>query len=216
MELDRLLWRDGNHVAVKQLVEDFARYIYLPRLRDSQVLLESIREGIRLVTWANDGFALADEYDSAAVRYKGLRGGQIIDSIDPHGTSLLVKSDIASYQLDAERASLRGDAGGDVGGDGGKQASGDGATSIPGQPLPIKTPIRFHGAVVLDPTRVGRDAGRIADEVIAHLSGLIGSDVKVTLEIHADVPEGVPDNVVRTVTENCRTLKFSDQGFEKD
>ena len=32
--------------------------------------------------------------------------------------------------------------------------------------------------------------------------------VTVTLEIEASVPGGVPDNVVRTVTENGRTLKF--------
>jgi hypothetical protein len=38
----------------------------------------------------------------------------------------------------------------------------------------------------------------------------------VTLEIEARIPEGVPDNVVRTVTENSRTLKFSVQGFEKE
>jgi hypothetical protein len=44
-------------------------------------------------------------------------------------------------------------------------------------------PKRFYGTVTLDATRVGRDAGRIADEVIAHLSGLMGSSVKVTLEI---------------------------------
>jgi hypothetical protein len=67
---------------------------------------------------------------------------------------------------------------------------------------------------MLDPTRVGRDAGRIADEVIAHLAGLVGSDVKVTLEIQAHIPNGAPDNVVRTITENGRTLKFTAQGFE--
>ena len=37
----------------------------------------------------------------------------------------------------------------------------------------------------LDPTRAGRDAGRIADEVFAHLAGLVGADVTVTLEIEA-------------------------------
>jgi len=63
---------------------------------------------------------------------------------------------------------------------------------------------------------VGRDAGRIAEEVIAHLVGLTGADVSVTLEIQAHVPGGVPDNVVRVVTENGRTLKFSSQGFEED
>jgi hypothetical protein len=68
----------------------------------------------------------------------------------------------------------------------------------------------------LDASRVGRDAGRIADEVIAHLTGLVGSNVTVTLEIEATIPTGVPDNVVRTVTENSRTLKFKTQGFENE
>ena len=54
------------------------------------------------------------------------------------------------------------------------------------------------------------------DEVISHLSGLIGAKVTVTLEIEAEVPSGAPDNVVRTVTENSRTLKFTSQGFEKE
>jgi hypothetical protein len=75
---------------------------------------------------------------------------------------------------------------------------------------------RFHGTVALDPTRVGRDASRIADEVIAHLSGLVGAEVRVTLEIEAEIPSGAPDQVVRTVTENSRTLKFMSHGFEKE
>ena len=66
------------------------------------------------------------------------------------------------------------------------------------------------------PTRVGRDASRIADEVIAHLAGLVGAEVTVTLEIEAEIPDGAPDNVVRTVTENSRTLKFTSQGFERE
>ena len=77
-------------------------------------------------------------------------------------------------------------------------------------------PKRFYGTVALDATRVGRDAGRIADEVIAHLVGLVGSSVKVTLEIEADVSSGVPENVVRAVIENSRTLKFSSYGFEQE
>ena len=77
-------------------------------------------------------------------------------------------------------------------------------------------PKRFHGSVILDTARAGRDASKIADEVIAHLAGLVGATVTVTLEISAEVPDGVPDQAVRTVTENCRTLKFSDQGFEKE
>lgn len=82
-------------------------------------------------------------------------------------------------------------------------------------PSPDK-PKRFHGTVHLDPTRVGRDASRIADEVITHLSGLVGAEVKVTLEIEPRIPLGATDQIVRTVTENGRTLKFVSQGFEKE
>ena len=61
-----------------------------------------------------------------------------------------------------------------------------------------------------------RDASRIADEVIAHLAGLVGATVKVTMEEEAEIPSGATDNVVRTVTENSRALKFTSQGFEKE
>ena len=47
MELDGVpLWR-GDSVAIKQLVEDFGRYLYLPRLKESSVLLGAIRDGCR-------------------------------------------------------------------------------------------------------------------------------------------------------------------------
>jgi hypothetical protein len=75
---------------------------------------------------------------------------------------------------------------------------------------------RFHGTVRLDAARVGRDASRIADEVIAHLAGQVGAEVSVTLEIEASLPGGANDQIVRTVTENSRTLKFTNHGFEKE
>ena len=60
-------------------------------------------------------------------------------------------------------------------------------------PSPKATqPNRFHGTANLDATRVGRDASRIADEVIAHLAGLVGARVTVTLEVEAEVPAGRP------------------------
>ena len=79
----------------------------------------------------------------------------------------------------------------------------------------MTAPKRFHGTVNLDPNRLGRDAGRIGDEVVAHLAGLVGANVRVTLEIEAEVGAGIPEQTVRTVTENCRTLKFSGHGFEE-
>ena len=219
MELDRVpLWR-GDHVPIKQIVEDFARYLYLPRASDPTVLLKSICDGVALLTWEHDAFAIADSFDAEAKRYRGLRGGQLVSMPDADAPGLLVKPDVARQQLDAEKPQPAG--GGEAvhpgtGGDGPAPADGPG----PGVPPPDKPtatqPVRFHGTVPLDSTRVGRDASRIADEVISHLAGLVGARVTVTLEIQAEVPSGAPDHVVRTVTENSRTLKFTNQGFEKE
>jgi len=83
--------------------------------------------------------------------------------------------------------------------------------------LPVaKVVRRFYGTRSLDPQRVSRDADQIANEVVQHLVSLVDASVEVKLEISADVPSGVPDDVVRTVTENAKTLKFDQHGFEED
>jgi hypothetical protein len=48
------------------------------------------------------------------------------------------------------------------------------------------------------------------------LVGLVGANVKITLEIEAEIPGGAPDHAIRTVTENSRTLKFTSQGGEME
>ncbi|CUS37815.1 Swt1 family HEPN domain-containing protein [Candidatus Nitrospira nitrificans] len=220
LELDQVpLWR-GDHVAIKQLIEDFARYVYLPRLREPAVLIEAIRDGLRLLMWPDDSFAYAESFDETAGRYRGLRCGQPVNVSEDNLSGLLVRPTTALKQREVETGAIQGEgAKGPFNGEGLKTGvSGSDATSptngTASQEIP--KPKRFHGSVILDPTRVGRDAGRIADEVISHLVGLMGSDVTVTLEIEARIPNGTPDNVVRTVTENSRTLKFTSQGFEEE
>jgi predicted AAA+ superfamily ATPase len=216
MELDRVpLWR-GNHVSIRQLAEDFAKYLYLPRLADSVVLLSAIRDGVSLKTWETDSFAFADSFDEAAGRYRGLRCAQGINLPDVDAPGLVIKTDIARKQLDAEKLGPTSEPHATSGTPTTPITPDGKGKGIAATPPSAPKPKRFHGAVTLDPTRVGRDASRIADEVIAHLSGLVGADVRVTLEIEADIPAGAPDNVVRTVTENSRTLKFSNQGFERE
>ena len=83
--------------------------------------------------------------------------------------------------------------------------------------IAVTTDVTAAGGRRSTPRRRGlRGTFLFAEEVVAHLAGLVGASVKVTLEIEANVPEGAPDNVVRTVTENSRTLKFSAHGFEKE
>src|SRR5205823_1937985 len=101
MELDRIpLWR-GDHVPVKQLVEDFAKYLYLPRLKEPAVLFDAIREGLRLLTWSQDSFAYADSFDEDAGRYRGLRCGELVN-ITQDLTGLLVRPEVALKQQQAQ------------------------------------------------------------------------------------------------------------------
>jgi predicted AAA+ superfamily ATPase len=218
MELDQVpLWR-GDHVAIKQLVEDFARYLYLPRLKEPAVLLDAIRDGLRLLTWSQDSFAYAESFDEAVGRYRGLRCGELVNISEDNLSGLLVRPDVAQKQRQSEMAAVPN----------GFAEAPDGLVTGLAEPAPTggtgaatgeraaRRPKRFHGTVNLDPARVGRDAGRIADEVISHLAGLVGSSVKVSLEIDAEIASGTPENVVRTVTENSRTLKFTTHGFEEE
>jgi len=217
MELDRVpLWR-GDHVSVKQIVEDFARYPYLPRLKDSAVVLTAIRDGVGLLNWQQDAFAFAEDYDEQTQRYRGLRAGQMITPPDADAPGVLVKPERAGQQLDAE--STKPVTPGETQPNGQEPAvpGGEpGPKSTPPDPPAANQPKRFHGTVSLDAARVGRDASQIAEEVIAHLAGLVGAKVTVTLEVAAEIPDGAPDHVVRTVTENSRTLKFTSQGFEEE
>jgi len=70
--------------------------------------------------------------------------------------------------------------------------------------------------VELNPDRVGKEASRIAKEVLQHLSTIRGAQLKITLEIEATIPSGVAEETQRIVTENCQTLQFDKQGFEKE
>ena len=224
--LDRIpLWR-GNHVSVRQLVEDFATYLYLPRLIGPEVLIRAIQDGIASLTWATETFAYAERYDEQTERYIGLRAGERITlTVDDGG--IIVKPDVARRQLEADVREARP----------AEAVSRDRQTTthpLPSQtaqtaPLPSDspslprpapstphpTPHRFSGSVRLDPNRVGRDAGRIAEEVIAHLIGQLGADVTVTLEIEARSPKGFSDQIVRIVLENGRTLKFTTCEFDE-
>ena len=76
-------------------------------------------------------------------------------------------------------------------------------------------PKRFFGTVEVDPDRVARDMGKIAEEVLQHLTVLPKAKMRVTVEIDAEVPEGVSEDTQRVVTENCQTLKFKSHGFER-
>lgn len=209
--LDPFLWRNSNHLDLKRLWEYLTQYLYLPRLQNQDVLLEGIRNGVASTVWT-DHFAYAEGFDEEKGKYFNLQAGTGINpSISPH--SLIVKPESAQKQFEAEKEkqSLKPKPQPDP-----KPNHGDDPDpKRDPKPEPPKLQ-RFHGNVEIDAMRMNRDASAIANEVIQHLTALSGAKVKVTLEIEAEIPDGTPDDVVRTVVENCKTLKFQDQSFEAE
>lgn len=222
MRLDDIpLWR-GNHVAVRQLCDDFAMYPYLERVLGPEVVVRAVTEGVRSLTWGQDGFALADGHDEGTGCYASLRGGELI-TVTSDSRALVVKPEVARRQQEADAAAVTVRGPDTSNGEGGsppvtnRDAPPDGTSTPDRSPVTTaKKATRYYGSVPLDPLRLSRDAGRIAEEIIAHLASQAGAEVQITLEIAARVPSGASEQVVRTVLENGKTLKFSGQGFEAE
>ncbi|MCL6590158.1 MAG: DUF499 domain-containing protein [Firmicutes bacterium] len=219
MELDKLLWKNQPHLGIRKLWEYLCSYIYLPRLANEKVLLDCIKEGLN----SKDYFGYADQVDDQG-KYLGLTFGTARNYITMDNQSVLVKPEIAQKQLDAEKKVevepvATTSSGTDYvpaeegqGSISNSKPDGDSKPEIPkGKKLK-----RFYGNVVIDSQRVGRDAGAIAEAVIQHLTLEPGAEVTVTIEVQARIPEGANEGTVRTVTENCRALKFKDYGFEEE
>lgn len=237
MELDNLLWADADHIQIKTLWEYLCTYCYLPRLANEEVLLNAIRAGLP----STEYFAYAAGYDGE--RYLDLCLNQSVGMVDRSG--YLVKVATAQKQLAEDEAkrqaavtNVPGGAGDDTGynfppqtdtgsrnGENGtvRPTGGAGEQRVPGQtavsaPDPTPEPPknkRFYMSASLDTTRIGRDVQRLVEEIIAHLNSADGAQVEVSLEVNVQAPLGLSQQVVRTVSENCRTLHIDDFGFEE-
>lgn len=72
----------------------------------------------------------------------------------------------------------------------------------------------FYMSAQLDTTRVNRDVQRLVEEVVSHPTSVNGCTVEVSLEVNVQAPDGLPVPIVRTVMENCRTLKVKNFGVD--
>jgi len=209
------LWR-GDNVPVKQLREDFAKYLYLPKLISIDLLRAAIESGVNLPAWEKDTFAYAESYDEENARYRGLRGGQQV-SVSLDGNGLIVKPDVATAQFAKEKAEADSKAAegsgtqsnrahkGPVPVDGGNVSEPDTANSK-------KT--RFFGHVDVDAVRFFRDAEHVEKEILKHLIAMNGTNVKITIHIQAENRDGFSTDIERILKENSRTLGFGEAEFE--
>ena len=129
----------------------------------------------------------------------------------PEASTARARAAVAGQRLAAPTvAAALARSGGTTGGGTIPHPGGDSTGTTP--PAPKNT--RFYGTVRLDPERYGRDFDRLYQEVIQHLAAPEGVDLEITVEIKAVKKDGFPDDKARIVSENARTLKFDQSGFE--
>ena len=216
MELDNLLWREDNHIQVKKLWEYLTTYCYLPRLANYSVLESTIRAGVA----SDESFAIASAFNGE--RYSELKYNTTV--LDVYPSDYLVKVLTALKQINQDNQTKPQDQpqGGytyptdNPNGEGPSVVrEGPGGGTTPVTPQTPDNDTRFFMSVKLDNTRVIRDLQKYLDEVITHLSTVDNCEVELMLEVSAQAADGFPQGTVRTVSENCRTLRVDNFGFEK-
>ena len=213
-DLQKYIWNDKPRLSLKDLREYLNRYIYLPRLKGQDVLIKAVQAAVSGML--PGPFAYAERWDEKSDTYLGLaieRAGNAPVVID--SDSVIIKPDVAEAHRPAPSQPGAGYAPG--GADGGGPApapGGPGVEETPATPPTEKKPTRFSGAVMISPERPARDIHQIVEAIVEQLTTLPGSEVRLRLEIEADVPGGLDRAKVRTLVENANTLGFVEKSVE--
>jgi hypothetical protein len=193
--------------------EDTLRYLYLPRLKNRDVLAQAIRSGAA----SRDFFGTA--YGQRDARFEGFQLGSSTIQFDD--TLLLIEPE-AALEYEASQAKpveVPPNAGG-VPGDGTgptvvPPAPGGGpAPKVPITPIPDVRVRSFHGTADVPAATAKMRLVQIAEEIVAVLLQDPNASIKVVVEISAEFPSGAQDSIKRAVSENAKVLGLKSADWE--
>jgi hypothetical protein len=210
MDLDRSLaplWETGD-VEVAQLWDAYARYCYLPRLRDADVLLRAVAAGPAHPEWSKETFAFAAAYDRTTGRYRDLTIGR---TASVTMNSVLVQPFLAEAQADLDDHRARSPSSAVAT----PAATQSTVTSSVVRPLRRKGPRRFRGTVTFRSPQLVQDLRKIEREVLERLGTADDIQVAIHLEMDVSTTSGISEDTASTVMENARALGFEEYGFDE-
>jgi hypothetical protein len=203
--LDNVLkekWSAEHFFGLHQLWGWFAQYPYLPRLRDISVLEGAVRDGTSSLLWRTETFAYAAAREAGG-EYRGIVAGRLAET-PITSTSLIVDGSVLPDPLPGTEP---------------KPGPGPLPPGPGPEPPPVARIRRFHGEVALsDPRRPIPELTKIVDEVIGRLAQQTDVRLHVTVQVEAEHASaaGFTDDTVRTISENAKTLRFKDFGWDKE
>ncbi len=179
-------------------------------LRDISVLEGSVRDGTSSLLRRTETFACAAARQAGG-EYWGIVAGRLAET-PVTSTSLIVDGSVLPDPLPGTAPKPV------VGVAGAGLFPGPGAGPDPAPP-PVARIRRFHGEVALtDPRRPIPELTKIVDEVVGRLAQQtdVSLRVSVTVEAEHKGSDGFADDTVRTISENAKTLRFREFGWEKE
>ncbi len=210
-DLQKYIWNDKPHLSLRDLREYLNRYIYLPRLKNQDVLVKSVQSAVGGML--PGPFAYAERWDEGAGKYLGLaidHASNAMIVID--GDSVIIKPEVAELHRPAPSQPAAPAPGAPT------SDTPPGPGGLPPETAPTppveRNPTRFNGTVMISPDRPARDMHQIVEAIVEQLTTLPGSKVSLKLEIEAEVPGGLDRAKVRTLIENANTLGFAEKSVE--
>lgn len=180
------------------LWEALCTYSYLPRLKDAEVLLASVRKGVEA------GFF------GYAVRLEGGRPQGVLlgeGGFEPSLAGFLLAKRVAERaKAEEEPPSSKPPRV--------EPLPPEGEAARPTPPPPQPKPRRFYLKKELPPTDLLREADLLAKEIVLQLAKEPGVRVRVVLEVQAEAEDGFPEDLARALRENGQALK-AEYGLEE-
>jgi len=216
-------WKDDvKEVVAQEVWQKSCCYLYLPRLRDSTVFLNTLSVGLE----SGDFFGVAqgkdgDRYLGFVFAKSALVTLDACEIIEP-STAAAYAEKLRKEKEEAELARRKTQEESDVHkpdskGDGGAEPEpqgGSSGTNDPVEEISKALATQFYASTSLDPVKAKMDFALLVDEVVQQFTAKLGVDVKISVEIQATSKAGFDDGLQRAVKENCNVLKFSSAEFE--
>jgi hypothetical protein len=210
--LKKLYWKDGKDaVGAMAFWEDMQRYLYLPRLNDRNVLEQAIVKG----AGSKDFFGTA--YGQTGDVFEGFKFGDANVQLDD--TLLLIEPEVAKRYETNLPVDLKPNSGiappptgaPDVGATPSQYPIVGTAVGPSTGPGKAKS---FYGSVEVNPATAKMRLVQLAEEIISNLASDPQAELKITVEITADFPNGATDQIKRAVSENAKSLGFKTSTWE--
>jgi uncharacterized protein len=212
-KLKELYWKsDKPAVKAADFWEDTMRYLYLPRLKNRDVIAQAIVKGAGTKDFFGtaygehdgkfDGFKYGDanvQFDDTLLLIASESATAYECSIKAVVSPVMPSTDTPSLTNTTNLSPVTG------------TVHRESVDTKPVAPPKVKT---FHGSIEVAPAAAKMKLLQIAEEIISVLSADPNAEIKVRLEIEAEFSNGAQDQTKRAVSENAKTLNFSIMEWE--